>query len=168
MLKYLFQDLPRNRGNPKFICILAFFRFVHFFAKKKQSICWYLGIPFMIVYRILVEDFLCIELRASTKVGIGLKIDHGFALVINSHAVIGNNVHLRHSTTIGCKMNGDGSQGSSPVIGNNVEVGANVVILGDISIGDNSKIAAGSVVISDVTPNSIVAGNPAKVIRQIM
>ncbi|MEP1034524.1 serine acetyltransferase [Ekhidna sp.] len=166
MLKYLFQDKARNKGNPKFIFILAFFRLVHLFAKDKKSFLWFCGIPLMATYRIFVEDFLCIEIRAATKVGQGLKIEHGFALVINDSTIIGDNVHLRHSTTIGCKMKKDGSQGPSPVIGNNVEVGAHVVILGGIYIGDNSKIAIGSIVIDDVPPNSIVAGNPAKVIRQ--
>ncbi|MEO9805391.1 MAG: serine acetyltransferase [Reichenbachiella sp.] len=167
MLNYIFQDASRNKGNIKIILTLALFRITHCFAKRKRSLLWYFGIPIMIFYRLLVEDLLCVELRAATKVGKGLKIEHGFALVINDQSILGKNVHLRHSTTIGCKMMDDGSQGPSPYIGNNVEIGSNTVILGDIRIGDNAKIGAGSVVIHDVEPNTVVVGNPAKAIKRL-
>ncbi len=120
----------------------------------------------MILYRLIVEWIFCLELRPSTKVGQALKIEHGFALVINDKAILGRNVHLRHCITIGCKMLPDGSQGPSPVIGNDVEIGANTVILGGIHIGDGAKIGAGSVVVSNVPSGTVVVGNPSRVIRR--
>lgn len=166
MLNYLFQDSCRNKGHFKSIFILSFYRLISFFAvKEKYSLVWVLGLPLMVLYRVTVECFLCVELRGKTKVGKGLKIEHGYGLVINDNTVIGDNVHLRHSTTIGCKMNDDGSQGPSPSIGNGVEVGANAVIIGGLVVGDNSTIGAGSVVLHDVPPNSVVVGNPAKIIK---
>jgi serine acetyltransferase len=81
--------------------------------------------------------------------------------VINDRAVIGKNVILRHCTTIGVKK----KDGGCPVIGNDVNIGSNVVILGDILIGDGAVVGAGSVVIKDVPPFAVVAGNPARVIR---
>lgn len=164
--RYITQDYARNKEQPKFIFILAFFRLTNWFARERKSFKWFLGIPIMVLYRIIVEDILSVELRASTKVGKGLKIEHGYALVVNAHAVIGDNVHLRHSTTIGCKMMEDGSEGPSPTIGNNVEVGSNSVILGGIKIGDYAKIGSGSVVVHDVPEHSVVVGNPAHVIKK--
>jgi serine acetyltransferase len=165
MSGYLFQDMARNRGQVKIICILLFFRLTHLFARRKHSLLWWLGVPLMVAYRVLVEYILCVELRASTRVGPGLKIEHGYALVINDRTVIGADVHLRHCTTIGCIMLPDGSQGPSPIIGDNVEVGANSVILGGIRIGNHAKIGAGSVVVTDIPDHAVAVGNPAKVIR---
>lgn len=167
MFRYLFQDYSNNRGHVKIVFILVFFRLVNVLARRKHSLLWWLGVPLMVIYRVIVEYILCVELRASTKVGPGLKIEHGYSLVINDRTVIGRNVHLRHCITFGCVKMPDGSQGPSPVVGDNVEVGANSVILGGITIGDNAKIGAGSVVIRDVPPNTVVAGNPARVIKSV-
>ena len=141
------------------------FRLVHVFARHKNSFLWYLGIPLMVIYRVIVEYILCVELRMGTEVGRGLKIEHGFGLVINDRTIIGQNVHLRHCTTIGCVKLPDGSQGPSPIIGDNVEIGANCVILGGIRIGNYAKIGAGSVVTKDVPDNAVVVGNPARIVR---
>ena len=167
MIKYLFQDAANNRGQVKIILILFLFRLVHLFARRKKSLLWWLGVPLMVIYRILVEHILCVELRPGTRVGPGLTIEHGYSLVVNDRTVIGSNVHLRHCTTIGCVQMPDGLQGPSPVIEDNVEVGANSVILGGITVGTNSKIGAGSVVLRDVPPNSVVVGNPARVIKRL-
>jgi len=165
MIRYLFQDYDRNRGHVKIIFILAFFRLVNLFARNKRSLLWWAGVPLMVIYRFIVEYILCVELRAATRVGPGLKIEHGYSLVINDRTVIGRNVHLRHCTTIGCVALSDGSQGPSPIIGDNVEIGANSVILGGISIGTNAKIGAGCVVVKDVPANAVAVGNPARIIK---
>jgi len=167
MLKYLFQDYQRNRGHVKIIFILVFFRMVNLFARSKGSLVWWLGVPLMVIYRVIVEYILCVELRASTKVGPGLRIEHGYSLVVNDRTILGKNVHLRHCTTFGCVMMPDGSQGPSPVVGNNVEFGANSIIIGGIKIGDNAIIGAGSVVVKDVPPNAVVVGNPARIIKYV-
>lgn len=93
-------------------------------------------------------------------VGYGLKIQHitGGGCVIVAHK-IGNYFSIRQYTTVG-KANGD----ACPTIGDNVVLGANVTIIGDINIGDNCIIGAGAVVVKDVPANSIVVGNPGKVI----
>ena len=108
-----------------------------------------------------MEWFLGIELPYNTRVGRGLILFHGQALVVNKNTVIGSHCTLRHCVTIGnVKENGP-----CPKIGNNVEIGANSCILGGIEIGDNVKIGAGSVVVKSIPANCVVVGNPAKVIK---
>lgn len=165
MVSYLFQDFAVNKGSPKIACALLLFRLIQPFSKNKGTFIWWCGFPLMVLYRVLVEWIFCLELRPSTRVGSCLKIEHGFSLVINDRTILGRNVHLRHSTTIGCIKLPDGSQGPCPIIGNNVEVGANCVILGGITIGDGAKIGAGSVVVKNVPPGAVVVGNPARVIK---
>jgi len=166
VIRYLFQDSRANRGHIKITLILVFFRFVQLFAlRPKRSFIWWLGVPFMVFYRMIVESILGVELRPATRVGAGLKIEHGYALVVNDRAVLGKNVHLRHCVTIGCVKRPDGSQGPSPTLEDGVEVGANSVILGDITIGKGAKIGAGCVVVKNVPPGAVVVGNPGRIIR---
>lgn len=96
--------------------------------------------------------------------GGGIYLAHPYASILNAKS-IGRNFTVRQCTTIGNKK--DGRNDLVPVIGDNVTLGANVVIIGDIKIGNNVIIGAGSVVLHDVPDNSIVAGNPARVIRTL-
>lgn len=168
MLKYVFCDMSRNKGNPKSMFVLFLFRIASAIAvlKRKGNPFWIIGIPYLVFYRIVVEWLLGIELPPHTSVGRGLKIEHGHALVINDQSYIGENVTLRHSTTIGCKVDRNGFRSRSPRIDDNVDVGSNVVILGDIQIGRNAVIGAGSVVVKDIPPYAVAVGNPARVIRE--
>ena len=96
----------------------------------------------------------------STKIGEGFKFTHPYSTIINAHS-IGKNFSCIHLTTIGK------ADGKRPIIGNNVTCGANVSIIGDITIGDNVIIGAGSVVVKSVPSNCIVAGVPAKIIKRL-
>lgn len=95
-----------------------------------------------------------------SQIGDGLKLAHPYATIINAKK-IGKNVYINHLVTIGEK------QGEKPTIGSNVEIHANAIIIGGITIGDNVIIGAGSVVTKDVPSSSVVAGNPAKIIKSI-
>lgn len=104
-----------------------------------------------------------VEIPYKTKIGSGLKIYHGFNIVINPHAVIGRNCTLRHGVTIGNKLGND----DCPEVGDNVSIGAGSILIGSIRVGDNVIIGAGSVVTKDIPGCSVVAGNPARLIRRI-
>ncbi len=102
-----------------------------------------------------------IEIHPAAKLGPGLFIDHGMGVVIGETAEIGENVTLLHGVTLG---------GTSlkrekrhPTLGNNVVVGAGATILGAFRIGDGGRIGAGSVVVREVPPNSVVVGVPGRV-----
>ncbi|WP_425089806.1 serine O-acetyltransferase [Stutzerimonas stutzeri] len=164
MIKTYKRDLQANKGNIKAQAVILLFRIASYFARRKGSTIWLIGLPFMIFYRVSVEWILGIELPAKTRVGPGLIIYHGQGLVINDGCVLGSNVTVRHCTTIGNIIK-DGVPTSCPTIGDNVEIGSNTVIIGPIRIGNNVKIGAGSVVIKDTPDNCTVVGNPARIIR---
>jgi len=145
---------------------MVLFRIANFCSTRK--IYRYIGLPYLIFYKILVEWIFCIEIPWNVKIGKGLRIYHGQGLVLNSQVVIGNYCTLRHCTTIGNKVLPNGSISKSPVLGDYVDVGCNVCIIGDIHIEHRAVIGSGSVVTKSVAPNTIVAGNPATVIKAKM
>ncbi len=166
ILNNLLQDWKSNKRNIKGRLILLMFRIAAIGSKNKYLFLFLL--PYLIFYRITIEWILGIELPYKTKIGKGLVIHHGQALIINDSVQIGNNCILRHCTTIGNKQIGIDQFSPSPIIGNNVDIGSNVCIIGPIKIGDNVKIGAGSVIVKDIPSNSIVVGNPARIIKTIM
>ena len=104
-----------------------------------------------------------IEIHPSAKIGTGFFIDHGMGVVIGETAEVGDYVTLFQGVTLG----GTGKERGKrhPTLGNHVVVGAGAKILGGITIGDNVKIGANSVVLKNVSANSTVIGVPARVIR---
>lgn len=162
----LFQDFNCNRNNIKGQIIMFAFRISNLATINKFM--FFVMIPYLIFYRVFVEWFLCVEIPYKTKIGKNFKLFHGQALVINDGTIIGDSCTFRHSTTIGHRKLENGLFSSSPVIGNNVDVGSNVCIIGPIKIGNNVKIGAGSVVVKDVPSNSVVVGNPGRVIKSIV
>jgi len=112
----------------------------------------------------LARYFTGIEIHPGAKIGRGLFIDHGMGVVIGETSIIGDNVLIYQSVTLG----GTGIEKGKrhPTIGNNVVIGAGAKVLGNITIGDNSYIGANAVVIKDVPPNSTVVGVPGRITKQ--
>jgi serine O-acetyltransferase len=133
------------------------YRVAHFFFK--------IGLPFVPRYLSnLAAQITGIDIHPGAKIGSDFFIDHGKGVVIGETAEIGDNVTIYQGVTLG----GVSLERTKrhPTIGNNVVIGAGAKILGPITIGDNSKIGANSVVIKDVPPNSIVVGVPGRVVKK--
>jgi serine acetyltransferase len=165
LFTYVFQDWQANRGNPKGRLVMLMFRWVQYV--NRYMLLKIIFIPYLIFYRFFVEWVLCIELPRKLVIGKGLILYHGQALVVNFKTIIGDNCVLRNSVTIGHKKLADGSISNCPRIGNNVDIGANVCIIGDITIGDNVIIGAGAVVVKDIPANSVAVGNPARILEAV-
>lgn len=105
-----------------------------------------------------------IEIHPGAQIGKGLFIDHGNGVIIGETAIIGNNVTLYQGVTLGGTGKEHGKR--HPTIGDNVMISAGAKVLGSFSIGENSKIGAGSVVLSEVPPNSTVVGVPGRVVKR--
>lgn len=120
------------------------------------------------LYRRLMEVFLRIvfscDLPAQVRIGKNCRFAHNaLGVVIHPEAVIGDNCKIGQNVTIG------GRSGLTvlPVIEDDVEIGANALILGPVTIGKGSIIGAGTIVLKNVPPYSVVVGNPGKVIKTI-
>ena len=105
-----------------------------------------------------------IEIHPGAKIGKGLFIDHGAGVIIGETTIIGDNCTLYQGVTLGGTGKEQGKR--HPTLGNNVMVSAGAKVLGSFTIGDNSKIGAGSVVLSEVPPNSTVVGVPGRVVKR--
>ena len=103
-----------------------------------------------------------VDIHPAARIGIGVMIDHAHSIVIGETAVVGNDVSMLHSVTLGGTGKEDGDR--HPKIGNGVMIGAGAKVLGNSHVGHHSRIAAGSVVLSDVPPCKTVAGVPARIV----
>jgi serine O-acetyltransferase len=102
-----------------------------------------------------------IEIHPGATIGPGFFIDHGMGVVIGETSEIGENVTLYHGVTLGGTS--WRKEKRHPTIGNNVVIGAGAKVLGPFKVGDNSRIGAGSVVVHEVPPDSVVVGVPGRV-----
>jgi serine O-acetyltransferase len=104
------------------------------------------------------------DINPAARIGKGIILDHATGLVVGETAVVGDNVSILHGVTLG----GTGKEGSDrhPKIGNGVLIGAGAKILGNIHIGNCSRVAAGSVVLKEVPAKTTVAGVPARVVGE--
>lgn len=105
--------------------------------------------------------FTGIEIHPAAQIGHGLFIDHGMGVVIGETAEIGDNVTIYHGVTLGGRSLEKTKR--HPTVGDNVVIGAGAAILGPVLIGDRARIGAGSVVVKDVPPNSVVVGVPGRI-----
>lgn len=104
-----------------------------------------------------------IEIHPGAKIGRGLFIDHGSGVIIGETAILGNNVTLYQGVTLGGTGKEKGKR--HPTLEDNVMVSAGAKVIGSFTVGKNSKIGAGSVVIEEVPPNCTVVGVPGRVVR---
>lgn len=145
--------------NKKNICFLPQYRFIYWkrlCEKFKKNILIYY------IVRLIYEHYRIkynIDIPAKTKIGRGFRIEHIGGIVINPNAILGNNITCLNGVVIGSENRG--KRLGTPHIGNEVWIGSNAVIVGNITIGNNVLIAPNSYVNFNVPSNSIVLGNPA-------
>jgi len=126
---------------------------------------WHLRLPLLPRFLSQLGRLLTgVEIHPGARIGSGVFIDHGMGVVIGETAVIGNRCLLFQGVTLG----GTGKQTGKrhPSLGENVVVGAGAKVLGAISVGANTRIGAGSVLLRDVEPDCTVVGVPGRVIHQ--
>lgn len=115
-----------------------------------------------LIWQKLIETTTGISIPASATIGHSFYIGHFGGIIFNAKTLIGNNCNVSQGVTIG--VSGIGEKRGVPILGNNVYLGANAVVAGKISVGDNVVIGACSLVTSDVQSNRVVLGVPAVVI----
>lgn len=108
--------------------------------------------------------FTGIEIHPGATLGCGVFIDHGMGVVIGETAEVGDGCTIYQGVTLGGTSLSHGKR--HPTLGKNVTVGVNAAVLGAITVGDNSKVGGGSVVVKDVPANATVVGVPARVVMQ--
>ncbi|MCQ2517809.1 MAG: serine O-acetyltransferase [Lachnospiraceae bacterium] len=105
-----------------------------------------------------------IEIHPGATIGEGLFIDHGTGVIIGETAILGNNVTLYQGVTLGGTGKEHGKR--HPTLKDNVMVSAGAKVLGSFTVGENSKIGAGAVVLEEVPPNCTVVGVPGRIVRR--
>lgn len=166
MLSTLYIDLYRiNRKHGLFALISTAirkreFRYIVYYrwyqSKKLRPLAW-------LCLRSLSHKTL-IDIGWKAHVGAGLVIVHSGGIAVNNDTHIGKNCTIYRGATIGMEFRG--ARRGSPIIGNNVWIGSNAAIVGNITIGDDVLIAPLAFVNFDVPSHSIVIGNPARIIHR--
>jgi len=132
------------------------YRFGNFaYKKSRKNKLWYFNIIIWYILNKIIEILTGISIDFRAQIEKGFMISHFGNIIISGRAKIGKNFAVGQGVTIGRK------NGLAPTIGDNVYVGVNAVLIGDISIGDNSKIGALALVNKSFPENSIIVGNPA-------
>ena len=111
-----------------------------------------------------VSEVFSVDIHPAADVGRGVFIDHATGVVIGETAVVGDDVTILHGVTLG--GTGKDSGDRHPKVGRGVFIGANAQLLGNIVVGEDSRIGASSVVLKSVDAHSTVAGIPARVVRR--
>lgn len=115
-------------------------------------------------FQMRVSEEFGMDIHPGARMGKGIMFDHAHSIVIGETAVVGDNVSMLHAVTLG--GTGKEEEDRHPKIGNGVLIGAGAKVLGNIKVGECSRIAAGSVVLEEVPPKTTVAGVPAKIVGE--
>ncbi|CAD0185278.1 Serine acetyltransferase [Ruegeria sp. THAF57] len=133
------------------------YRVAHWLWQKKRYDLAYF-------FQMRSSEIFGIDIHPAAKIGKGIMIDHAHSIVIGETAVVGDNVSMLHSVTLG--GTGKEEEQRHPKIGDGVLIGAGAKVLGNIEVGHCSRIAAGSVVLQAVPACKTVAGIPAKIVGE--
>jgi len=158
--------VDRDPACHRFLQPLMFFKgFQAVQAYRLGHWLWQQGQTDLAYYmQMRISEIFGVDIHPAAKIGNGIMIDHAHSIVVGETAVVGDNVSMLHSVTLG----GTGKEDDQrhPKIGDGVLIGAGAKVLGNITVGHCSRIAAGSVVLQDVPPMKTVAGVPAKIVGE--
>lgn len=155
----VFQDWDANEGAAKSKLIAAAFRQTHRWLASPRRV-WHPVAS--AAYTVVVNWILGVELPPETQVGPGLRLMHPQAIIINRDVRIGARCMIRASTTLGNKLDANGDDLGSPVVGDDVEFGVGAIVIGPVTVGSGARVGAGAVVVRDVPERAVVVGNPAR------
>jgi serine O-acetyltransferase len=141
---------------------LAVYRFGRWSLERRSRLGRYVTSKLYGALKLVVRFATGVELERETRIGADLHLIHGRMIAIHPTAVIGDRVGLMHGVTIGTNMGDD-----APILGNDVFVGCHASVLGGVRIGDGARIAANTLVISDVPAGAVAIGVPARIARDI-
>lgn len=134
---------------------LVTYRFAHALWRSQR-------LDFALYLQSQSSRMFAVDIHPAARLGKGLMLDHATGFVVGETAVVGDNCSFLHAVTLGGSGKETGDR--HPKIGDNVLIGAGAKVLGNIKVGCSSRIAAGSVVLSEVPPHVTVAGVPAKIV----
>jgi serine O-acetyltransferase len=156
----------RDPACNRLIDPLLYFKGFHALETQRFShALWHLGRKdFALYLQSQSSRVFSIDIHPAAKIGRGIMLDHGSGIVIGETAEIGDNSSVLHNVTLGGSGKETGDR--HPKVGRGVMIGAGAKILGNITVGDCARIAAGSVVLKDVPPRTTVAGVPARVVGE--
>lgn len=160
-----FQDVAaiRDRDSASAECGTPFLYYKGFHALQSYRIAHWLWTnnrrELALFMQSRISTSFGVDIHPAAKIGYGLMLDHATGIVIGETSVIGNNVSIMQSVTLGGTGKDTGDR--HPKIGDGVLIGAGSKILGNITIGEGAQVCAGSVVLKDVPAHSAVAGVPA-------
>lgn len=158
------QDWGLNEGRRKSQVILVLFRLASMTHRQKM-LPGLIGRVYIGIYKLLTNWFMGVELPPEAEIGPRLRLFHPHAIVVHPDTRIGARCTLRQCVTLGNVDRADGPSGA-PTLGDDVELGAGAIVIGEHHIGDGATIGAGAVVVDDVEAGSVVVGNPARPVRR--
>lgn len=158
---WVLQDWQVNAGRPESQLLLAWFRLAQWAARNWGALARIVVTPYWLIVSLVVG----VELPVSATIGPRLRLYHPHAIVLSPHCTLGSDCHLRQGVTVGNRVDRMGNELGVARLGDDVELGANCVVIGDVEIGDHARIGALAAVVKSVPAWGVVVGNPGRVIR---
>jgi serine O-acetyltransferase len=141
------------------------YRIAHFiYLKMKWQPFRFLGLLVMLFWQKIIEICAGISIPASARIGHSFYIGHFGGIIINANSIVGNNCNISQGVTIG--VSGQGEKRGTPVLGDEVYIGANAVVSGNVIIGNSVLIGACSLVNNSFPDRTVVLGVPAVITSQ--
>lgn len=162
LYRYIGKDCKRFIMRLRYFLFVPGFQYIYLLRKTQFASCAFTRMFWTSLLKLCSYKF-AIQIPPQTKIGKGFRIVHWGHIVVNPGTVIGENFNISQGCLIGNSL---GKRSGAPIIGDNVCMNANSIIIGGVKIGNDVLIAPGAFVNFDVPDNSIVIGNPGRIIER--